>query len=211
MPRVVDHESRRSDIAGALWRVVERDGIAAVSVRSVAKELGHSPSSLRHYFTTQAELMEFALASLLDGARQRLESRIARYDPDEDRIAWLAELFKEGLPLDGRRAAEVEIWMALHRHERDGGSLSQAMRREWRESQQLCRFAVATLAHGAPRDDMAELLDERLELETTLLHTFWDGLTLDASSRPSEVSPELIDDLLTAYLRFLDERLHGGN
>ncbi|MEJ7900314.1 MAG: TetR/AcrR family transcriptional regulator [Thermomicrobiales bacterium] len=208
MPRVVDHESRRGDIAGALWRVVERDGIAAVSVRSVARELGHSPSSLRHYFTTQAELMEFALASLLDGARERLESRIAGHDPDDDRIAWLAELFKEGLPLDGRRSAEVEIWMALHRYERDGGTLSQAMQREWRESQQLCRFAVSTLANGTARTDLTEPLDDRHEVEATLLHTFWDGLTLDASSRPSEFPPELIDTLLATYLRFLETRLH---
>ncbi len=209
MPRVVDHESRKNDIAGALWRLAERDGIAAVSVRNVAKELGHSPSSLRHYFSTQAELMEFALASLLDSARVRLENRVASYARGGDDVAWLSELFKEGLPLDGRRSAEVEVWMALHRHDRDGGVLSQAMGREWRESQQLCRFAVTSLADGAPRADVRDALDDRLELESTLLHTFWDGLTLDASSRPSVFTPSLIDELLTTYLCQLDARVRN--
>lgn len=209
MPRVVDHESRKSEIAEALWRLVEREGIAAVSVRNVAKEFGSSPSSLRHYFTTQVELMEFALGSLLDSARERLESRIAHYDPDQDRVVWLAGLLKEGLPLDGRRAAEVEVWMALRKHDRDRGGLSQAMQREWRESQQLCRFAVASLANGLVQGDVTQPLERPLELESTLLHAFWDGVTLDASSRPSEFSPEIIDLLIASYLRFLEARLQG--
>lgn len=184
--------------------------MSAASVRNVARELGHSPSSLRHYFTTQTELMEFALESLLDGARVRLENRVAHYASGADLVIWLAELFKEGLPLDGRRSAEVEIWMALHRHERDGGALSHAMRREWRESQELCRFAVATLAAGgAPASNVTDALDDRRELESTLLHTFWDGLTLDASSRPSVFTPKVVDELLTTYLRFLVARLEG--
>src|SRR5690606_38395555 len=40
MPRHVDHTRRREEIASALWRVVQRDGMRAVSVRSVAKEGG---------------------------------------------------------------------------------------------------------------------------------------------------------------------------
>lgn len=207
MPRVVDHESRRNAIAEALWRVVERDGLPAVSLRTVAREMDSSPSALRHYFTTQAELMEFALLALLDGARARLEAKIANVDPGADRVSWLAELFKEGLPLDGQRAAEVEVWMALHRHAREGSYLSQAMQREWRESQQLCRFAVTTLATGSIQVGLTQPLDERLELESTLLHAFWDGVTLGASSRPSEFTPKVIDLLLTSYLRFLEARL----
>lgn len=207
MPRVVDHESRRRDIAQALWRVVERDGFPAVSVRNIATELGQSPSTLRHYFTTQAELMEFALTSLLDGARERLESRIAHFDPDADRVPWLVGLLKEGLPLDGQRSAEVEVWMALRRHVRSGGALSQAMQREWRESRQLCRFAVLVLATGTLPADVTLPLGDQLELESTLLHALWDGVTLDASSRPRELTPEVIDVLLESYLRFLEARL----
>ena len=44
MPKIVDHDARRSLIIYALWRVVARDGASAVSVRSVASEAGVSRS-----------------------------------------------------------------------------------------------------------------------------------------------------------------------
>lgn len=52
MPKVVDPQARRDALSRALWKVVQRDGIGAVSVRSVAAEANCSPSALRHYFPT---------------------------------------------------------------------------------------------------------------------------------------------------------------
>ena len=54
MPRVVDHAVRRQELAEALWRVVRRDGVHEVSVRTVADEAGTSPGALRHYFGEHA-------------------------------------------------------------------------------------------------------------------------------------------------------------
>ena len=47
MPRVVDQEARRQLISDALLAVVRRDGVGAVSVRSVAKEAGLSVGSMQ--------------------------------------------------------------------------------------------------------------------------------------------------------------------
>ena len=72
MPRIVDHAVRREDLARALWRVVRRDGLHAVSVRTVAAEAGTSASALRHYFASQDELLAFALRSIVARAQARL-------------------------------------------------------------------------------------------------------------------------------------------
>jgi AcrR family transcriptional regulator len=41
--------------------VIRRDGVAAASVRAVAREAGTSMGALRHWFATQDELLHFAM------------------------------------------------------------------------------------------------------------------------------------------------------
>lgn len=62
MPKVVDHDARRRELADALLRVVARQGIDAVSVRSVAAEAGCSIRPVQYYFADKAELLAAAHA-----------------------------------------------------------------------------------------------------------------------------------------------------
>jgi AcrR family transcriptional regulator len=62
MPKVVDHETRRRELADALLRVVVRDGFDAVSIRSVADEAGCSIRPLQYYFDDKAQLLAVAHA-----------------------------------------------------------------------------------------------------------------------------------------------------
>ena len=64
MPRLIDADTRRRDIARATWRLVLREGLDAVSVRNVAREAGLSTGSVRHSFSTQAELLTFAMTAI---------------------------------------------------------------------------------------------------------------------------------------------------
>ena len=66
MPKIVDHEVRRRELAEAVWRVIVRDGVGDVSIRSVAAEAGWSSGALRHYFSTRAELLAFLHTYLND-------------------------------------------------------------------------------------------------------------------------------------------------
>ena len=40
MPKIVDHEARRAELAEAVWRLASRDGLEAVTLRGVAAEAG---------------------------------------------------------------------------------------------------------------------------------------------------------------------------
>lgn len=62
MPKVVDHETRRRELADALLRVVVRDGFDAVSIRSVADEAGCSIRPVQYYFDDKAQLLAVAHA-----------------------------------------------------------------------------------------------------------------------------------------------------
>lgn len=109
MPKVVDHEERRRELAGAVWRVILRDGVEGVSVREVAAEAGWSTGALRHYLGTKEALLVAAARLLEDRVVRRLESRAGGRTPREAVRAALCEV----LPLDEERRIECRVWLAF--------------------------------------------------------------------------------------------------
>lgn len=109
MPKIVDHEQRRLRIAEALWQVARRDGIHAVSVRTVAAQARMSPTALRYFFTTQDELLEFAMHAVADRVAVRARERLdAAGTPDGVR-----RLLEELIPLDADRRLEQGVYLAF--------------------------------------------------------------------------------------------------
>jgi AcrR family transcriptional regulator len=109
MPRLIDTERRRRDIAAATWRLARRDGLDAVSVRNVAKEAGLSAGSLRHVFSTQADLLTFAMAALAE----RVTERQRALEPADTPLEAAADMLAQLLPLDDERQREAEVWFAF--------------------------------------------------------------------------------------------------
>ncbi|WP_041322638.1 TetR/AcrR family transcriptional regulator [Saccharomonospora viridis] len=72
MPRHVDRSERRTAVGHALMRIVARDGMEAVSVRSVAAEAGMSVGAVQRYFAGKDEMLRFALHVAVDAAAARL-------------------------------------------------------------------------------------------------------------------------------------------
>ena len=109
MPKVVDHGERRRELAGAVWRVILRDGLGGVSVRAVAAEAGWSTGALRHYLGTKEELLAAAARLLEERVVGRLENRPGGLPPREAVRAALCEV----LPLDEERRVEGALWFAF--------------------------------------------------------------------------------------------------
>ena len=57
MPRVVDHEERRRQIATAVSDIAATRGLSDVSFREVAARAGVSVSLVQHYFGDKANLL----------------------------------------------------------------------------------------------------------------------------------------------------------
>jgi AcrR family transcriptional regulator len=108
MPKVVDHEERRRELAGAVWRVILRDGVEGVSVREVAAEAGWSTGALRHYFGTKDDLLASAARLLEERVIRRLQERPGGPTLREAVRAALCEV----LPLDEDRRMEGKVWFA---------------------------------------------------------------------------------------------------
>ena len=190
MPRVVDPAQRRQDLAAAVLRVIRRDGLEHASVRNVAREAGLSMGSLRHYFTSQSELMAFAFETVIERIQARLGDLTGERDPRRRAETTLVEL----LPLDADRRAENEVWLAFTARAAVDPTL-RALRDEGYDAlRDGCRAIVAELSEAglAPTDVPAE---------TERLHALLDGLAVHAAMRPDLHTAE---SLAAAISRHLD-------
>ena len=206
MPKVVDHARRRNQIGRALWRVVERDGMRGVSVRAVAAEAGVSPGSLRHYFSSQPELIVFAVELLVERVSSRITDRTARIAAGEDPVAWLTDVFMEGLPLDSTRTTEMQVWNAFVEQSRVDPLLEPARQLEWSGAQWLCRTAIVNLLGLSIETLPDSPLDDGLEDEASLLHAVWDGLVNHLSALPQPLRAESADRLLRLHFESIRAR-----
>ncbi|MWK38604.1 TetR family transcriptional regulator [Actinomadura sp. J1-007] len=196
VPKVVDPEERRRDVAAAVWRVVRRDGLDQASVRNVAREAGLSPGSLRHYFASQSGLLAFTLRTVTE----RIERRIAALPDEPDPRRRAAAVLAELLPMDAERAAENEVWLAFTSRSMVDPEL-RALRDEGYEALRSgCRALVAALA-GPDRSDGA------VERETDRLHALVDGLAVHAATRPDRLTPARMAAALESHLDDLQRAL----
>ena len=75
MPKVVDVDQRRVELADAAARSSPAPGIDGASLREVAAEAGWTTGALVHYFANKQELLAFTLQTSLDRRRSRLADR----------------------------------------------------------------------------------------------------------------------------------------
>lgn len=114
MPKKVDHHSRRATIAEAVWELLSRDGIEAVSMRRVAAQAEISLGQLQHYFASKEELLNFAFELVTERVAYRARTR-KNPVPDEDPTPRdvVRNRLIEMLPLDEERTRDAGVWIAL--------------------------------------------------------------------------------------------------
>jgi len=109
MPKIVDHDERRREIAEAVLRLVARDGVRGASLRSVALEAGWSTGMINHYCGDKQALLLTALRE----ATRRVALRMASIQHLESGIERIRALLEAGLPIDDEGAANCRIFYHL--------------------------------------------------------------------------------------------------
>jgi TetR/AcrR family transcriptional regulator, regulator of biofilm formation and stress response len=132
---------KRTEIVTATLRVIERDGVAGVTHRTVAKEAGTTPSSVNYHFSTLDDLLVAALTTAVDEYATQLDA--IRSDA-EDPLAALAQLIADAGGAGRARAiAEREL------------TLLAARRPALRPAAQRWRGLVGDLAGELSEDPLA--------------------------------------------------------
>ena len=189
MPKVVDPVERRREVVEAVLRVIRRDGLEQASVRNVAREAGLSMGSLRHYFASQSELMVFAFRTVID----RIESRLARLEPESDPRRRAERVLAELLPLDDERRAENELWLAFTSRAMVDPALGDLRDEGYDALRSGCRAILTDLSAAglAPAD---------VHTETERLHALLDGLAVHAAMRPDIHTAESLKAAIGRHL-----------
>lgn len=198
MPKLIDHNSRRHEIALAVWRIVVRDGVSAVSIRDVAAEAGLAVGSVRHVFATKAELLEYSMALVHERVRERVAEHFAIKDPRTFAEAVLAEV----MPLDDRRRMEMAVNMAVVAE----SPSHPALRRVALDAQRAIRDACEAVLSFLKQEKLVRA-DADLSYETERLHALVDGLALHAlTASAKDLRPKAILRVLRSHLESLEPR-----
>jgi AcrR family transcriptional regulator len=115
MPKRVDHEERRRQIADALVRTAAKRGLHATGMREVAAEAGVSLRLVQYYFGTKEELLLAAMQQLAAQFAERGMARIRQLrkaDGPASPRDIIAAILTEGLPADDERRTFTVVYTA---------------------------------------------------------------------------------------------------
>ena len=109
MPKLVDHEERRRQIAAALLRVAATRGLHGAGLREVATEAGLSVRLIQYYFGTKEQLLLYAARQLAIQLSDRVLARL-RAAGDGGPRAIIEAILSEALPDDDDSRTFHVIW-----------------------------------------------------------------------------------------------------
>ncbi|NNH70517.1 TetR family transcriptional regulator [Nocardia uniformis] len=192
MPKTIDHEQRKADVAAAVWRLIVSSGVSAVSLRTVAAEAGIVLGSLRHSFPTKADLLAYSMQLV----HANVEKRVATHTSIQDPHALVTGILLELLPVDDQRYTEMRVNVALiaeaPAHPRLAELAEAAQTAIADLCLQLCRYLAET-AHLHPTRDPGT--------EARRLHALIDGMALHILVTPSAAAAT--EAALSTYLKDL--------
>lgn len=194
MPKIVDHEKRKVEIAEATWKVIVNAGLEEATVRKIAKEANISVGSLRHYFSTQSDLFGFSMQLVSDRVKKRIENK--SYDGPP--IEAMQELLSEFLPIDQERRIEMEVWMVFSSRTLVDSDLKDLSEQVYGEIKSACATVIERL------DDLG-LVSPNLDnnMETERLYALIDGMALHSLLHPDRFSVQKMQAALKYHLEKL--------
>jgi AcrR family transcriptional regulator len=193
MPKIVNHEERRRQIAEAVLRVTAKRGLDAVSLRDVAAEGGISMGRVQHYFTNKDEMLIFACGYMIERMNERIAERIAAAPTPKTGREILRNVFVEILPLDEEQRAGTRIWIAFLARASLEPTLKSFMRDTWIQG----HHNIAEMMRAAQeRGELPADLDPDRETVSALSLT--DGLVshILMGHYSAETALRAIDDYL---------------
>jgi len=202
LPKIVDHEQKRKLIAESAWQIIEEKGLEHASIRAVAAEAGLSPGALRHYFSTQDELLLFIVDYYLTrGAARAAEGLVISHIP----LKAAREILLQLLPIDAEKRTAAGVWCIFAIRSLKSLPL-QAKKDELTDGlHYMTRAALDILAQAQLLPSAADI-----QLETLRLAALIEGLTMLAMLRPELYAPETVEQIVTLHLQELCSRAADG-
>lgn len=186
MPKIVNHEKRKEEIAQATWRVISKQGMKGATVRNIAKEAGMSLGALRYYFSTHEKLLEFAMNLVKEQVRTRIKNLMNVPMPPKDK---LVAILMEMIPYNETTRAEMEVWLEFTVHFRSSGHPEQG--------DGIREFIVNIFDYLEANDFLKQERNKEFEIER--LYALVDGLAIHAIMEPERLSSTRVKKVLQQH------------
>ena len=192
MPKIVDHEERRQEIALAACQAIAKNGLDAVTLLDIAREAGCTTGMLAHYFNTKWDVIIAALRLM----HVRLEKRLS--DGLNNQNVRLDTILEDALPTTLEHRLESAAWLtfwgvAISRPELL--ERTEQMHSDWRSLVRRCVLQTTAASSTWP--------DDLLEDVVSSVIFFMDGVYVKTLTRGSMFPPAEQVRLLRAHLEAL--------
>lgn len=178
--------SRGGHLLGAALRVIAEQGLAGLSVRTVAAEAGVSPAQVQYYFRTKTELVRAAF----EHAGEQFLTDLRAVEGERS-IDWLHRLVDVWLPLDERREQRARVWLAYAATAAIDPGLAAHSAEVDAELIEVLAAELSELGCLTPQRSAAQLL------------ALIDGVTVRMLTLPTAERASCVAEVLTPFLRSL--------
>ena len=195
MPKLVDHDARRAELARAAGRSIATLGLTGVTLREIAAEAGCTTGALAHYFDDKEALLASALQAFADDTL-----RAARSTSPTNR-AELLETLDVAIPTTEARAAawRVCMWFWVH------STVDELLAKHNRRLQQGWTDYITQCLVQVVANEGLDLETPARELAIQLLQSL-NGIGLDATFDPESWPPARQRSQLALALDLLLDR-----
>lgn len=136
MPKVIDREERRAQLARKAMEVIAARGVRGATLRDIADAAGVSVGILQHNFRTRNALLLAAFETAIDRVEKRVDS-FSGTTIDE-----IKQFAVETLPLDRQRKIEWKVLLAFRAEAIANLRLAKEQRARWRKFRLLFKGAI---------------------------------------------------------------------
>ncbi len=195
VPRIVDHERRREEIARLAVRVIQREGAENATVRRIATVGGFSIGVLTHYFKDKDELIAFAFQWVAREWFDELDSEMVKAAPGLARVRTALEFM---VPTTSAPSF-IRLWLSLWGGAMHNPALARVHRKYYARWRRYLSLHLAEAARDgtivAPRSSR-----DAIDLLTAGIDGIWIGSTFEPARFPVRRRRRLVGELLDAVL-----------
>jgi len=173
MPKIVDHDQRRDEIAGVATALIANGGLEAATIRAIAGASGHSKGVVEHYFENKQRIIQAALQWI----NARYSERASAVTEGHTGLAALRERILTTLPTTREIRDEWKVRLVFYSQAAIDGDLRREQSRRWRSAvavyEKEIRAAISNgeVSHAIdPEQQARRLLQTTIGISTAALH-----------------------------------------
>jgi len=195
MPKIVDHQQRRQELAELAVRVIQRDGPENATIRKIAKEGGFSVGVLTHYFADKDALVAFTFQWVAAKSFKELAVVLQAVPPGMTRVQAALEFMVPGPGTHSFMAVWLSLWGgAVH------NPVLAKIHRNYYARWRRCLTQQVTDAVRRRQIKAPGSMDDAVALLCATIDGLWIGANFEPARFPAKRRTQLVGQIIKRVL-----------